>query len=148
MTVIGTGLVPGSAYRPTRSLEVSHLLDVPTLHTIGMLRRAKLPIRLRMVMPMSRYAGRLTGGIKGGRQQRIGDRVEVTEATVQAVQRLWHALSGQSAHVDRLGLLEKFRDVACRHRVVFQARFQSFKPESRQHQQPRYECHEQPRHKP
>jgi len=82
MTLICTGLVPdsssgrfavrivvGRVWCPGRvvwlpegvplltrrlSLEVSHQLDVPTLHTIGMLRRAKLPIRLRMLMRLSR----------------------------------------------------------------------------------------------
>jgi hypothetical protein len=33
------------------SLEVSHQLDVPTLHTIGMPRRPKLLIHPRMAMP-------------------------------------------------------------------------------------------------
>jgi hypothetical protein len=82
MTLICTGLVPdsssgrlavriviGRVWCPGRvvwlpegvplrtrrlSLEVSHQLDVPTLHTIGMLRRAKLPIRLRMLLRLSR----------------------------------------------------------------------------------------------
>jgi endonuclease III len=56
-------------------------------------------------------------------------------------------LSGQCAHVNRLGLLEKFRDIACGKRFVDQARFQPSEPESRQHQQPWDECHKQPRHK-
>lgn len=122
--------MPGSVYRPTRILEVSHRLDVPTLHTIGMLRRAKLPIRVRMVMRVSRQAQMSSAGNRGGRQQRIGDRVGVVEAitgfigeavhaAVQGVQRLRHSVSGQSTHVDRRGLLKKFRDIAGRHGVLF-----------------------------
>src|ERR1700736_1390990 len=109
MTRIRAGLVRDSVARPPRtrrlSPEVSHQLDVPTLHTIGMLRRAKLPIRPRMVMRLSRYAGVLGGGNKGGRQQRICDRLDATrsmrpfiahppDAAVQAVQSLGHSLPG------------------------------------------------------
>lgn len=68
-------------------------------------------------------------------------------APVQTVQRLGQALAGQRAHVDGFGVLEKFRDVVRGDRVVGQARFQPSQPERCQHQQPRDECHEQPRHK-
>ena len=51
------------------------------------------------------------------------------------------------SHITRLGLLKKFRDIPCCKGVVFQAGFQPLKPESRQHQQPRDECNQQPGHK-
>ena len=153
MTLIRTGRLLG---RPRK--RVSHQLDVPTLHTIGTLRRPKLPIRPRMLMPLSREDGLSGGGNKGSPQQRICGRLRVAgslgqlvgdapDAALQALQSLGHAVSGQCPDVARLGLLEKFRDIAGRNCVLRQARFEPVKPESCQHQQPRDERHEQPRHK-
>ena len=71
----------------------------------------------------------------------------VVDPAVQGIQRLGHSLPGQCAYINRFGLLEKFRDVTCRERVVFQAGFQPLKPESCKHQQPGGECNEQPGHK-
>lgn len=71
----------------------------------------------------------------------------VGDPAVQGIQRLRHSLPGQYAHISRLGLVEKFRDIACGESVVFQACFQPLKPEGCEHQQPRDECNDQPGHK-
>ena len=118
-----------------------------------------MPIRLRMLMPavsvgrgdraaeitVALSNGSVTGSTLAGSVRRFIS--HAPDPAVQALQSLGHSFPGQCAHVNRLGLLEKLRDIACRNRVLYQARFQPSKPESRQHQQPRDECNEQPRHK-
>lgn len=102
--------------------EVSHHLDVPTLHTIGMLRRAKLPIRSRMAMRLVRGAVIFGTGNGGGCQQAVGSRVGATdalEAPVQAIQCLGHSVPSQCAHIPGLGLRKKFRHITCRDCVLF-----------------------------
>jgi hypothetical protein len=73
--------------------------------------------------------------------------VAFTQPLMQAVQRLAHALPRQRVHVIGLGLLEKLGDVGSRDGVVLEARFETLQPECCQHQQPRDERREQPRHK-
>jgi hypothetical protein len=128
---------------------------VPTLHTIGMLTRPKLPIRLRLMRRLAWAVRLFDAGNQGGGPDLVrrpfratGQIVQlVGDAAVQGVQRVRHSLPGKYAYISRLGLLEKFRDITCSKRVVLQARLQPLQPQGRQHQQPRDECNDQPGHK-
>src|SRR5580693_2834116 len=55
-------------------------------------------------------------------------------ASMQIIQRLRHTLSGQRAHVDGLGVLEKLVNVVWRDGVVGQLLFEPPKPQRREHQ--------------
>ena len=66
---------------------------------------------------------------------------------VHAVHGAAHAVSRKCVDVVSLGLFEKLGHVRRRHGVAVKARFESFEAEGYQHQQPRNEPHEQPRHK-
>jgi endonuclease III len=73
--------------------------------------------------------------------------VAVVQPSVQAVQGVAHAVAGEGVDVVGLGLGEKLVDIGGRDGVAVQARFESLQPECCQHQQPRNERHEEPRHK-
>jgi hypothetical protein len=97
-----------------------------------------------MLMLLSGWAGLICARDNGAHQQWICGRLvpaaEVgrlfgvaTDPAVQTFQRLGHSFPGQSAHVYRLGLPEKFSDISCGNCVFFQACFKPCKTESCQH---------------
>lgn len=79
--------------------------------------------------------------------QSAGGGITLVQASVQGVQGTVHAVPGEPVHVGGLGLLEKLGDVACGDGVPGQGRFEALQTEGRQHQQPRDQRYEQPRHK-
>ena len=86
-----------------------------------MLTRAKLPIRLRMFVRLQRAVRLFRRGNNGARAELIGRPLAATgqivrvvgDAAVQALERVGHSGPGQNAHLSRLGLIEKFRNIAC-----------------------------------
>jgi hypothetical protein len=93
--------------------------------------------------------------VLGGRQTRRGDvldepggrRVPLAEPLMKAVQRASHPVTGKGVDVACLGLVEELGDVGCRQGVCGEARFDALEPEGREHEQPRDQRNEQPRHK-
>ena len=66
---------------------------------------------------------------------------------MQALKGLRHAVSRQRVHIVGLGLLKKLGHVGGGDGIATEARLESLEPKCCQHQQRRYEGHEQPRHK-
>jgi len=69
------------------------------------------------------------------------------EPSLHAVQRAAHPVSRQRVDIIGFGLLEKLEHIGGRDGLVVQPRFKSLEPECCQHQQPRDQRDEQPRHK-
>ena len=97
-----------------------------------------------MLIPLSGEWGFIGGGDNGADEQRMGRGAfaagkigrgtgDVGHPAMQRLERLGHSFPGQSAHIYRLGLVEKFRDISCTNCAFFQARFKPFKPECCQH---------------
>jgi len=94
-----------------------------------MLTRAKLPIRLRMFVRLQGAVRLSRRGNDVARPELIGRPLAATgqivgvvgDAAVQALERVGHSGPGQNAHISRLGLIEKFRNIARGKSVVLQA---------------------------
>ena len=71
----------------------------------------------------------------------------LVEPAKQTAQRTVHPVASQSVDVTGLGLIEKLGHVGGRDDLALEARLQALETEGRQHEQPRDERNEQPRHK-
>lgn len=71
----------------------------------------------------------------------------VGEPPMHPVQRLGHTLPGQRADIIGLCLFQEFGHVGGRDGIAVETRFEPVETEGGQHQQPRDEHDEQPRHK-
>ena len=114
------------------------LRDVPTLHTIGVASRLKFGIR----DVVHEYA-------RGQTPSRFGDEaiwIHVVISVVEQFVTLDFSRSRRGFRAVCLRLFEKRGDVSRRDGVVVEADFQAVEPERCQHQQPRDERYEQPRH--
>jgi hypothetical protein len=90
------------------------------------------------------YTRRQTCGVCARRSAVV--RRPPVQPLVHAVHGAAHTVSRKCVHIVGLGLFEKFGHIRRRHRVAIQARFESFETKGCQHQQPRNEGYEQPRH--
>lgn len=111
---------------------------MPTLHTIGVAGRSKF--RIRFVV--NEHARRQT-------PSRIGDGAIPVHVVIPVIEQfvgLDFAGSRGRFRAVCLGLFETRGDVRWRDGVVVEAGFQAVEPEGCQHQQPRDERYEQPRH--
>jgi len=129
--------------------------NVPTLHTIDVSSRLKLRIDARMRVYLRRQPG-LAGAIEvpgkdclgamfphvGFLRRGFGELLGL--ASVQVIQRLRHALSGQSAHIHCLCMFEKLVDIGRSDGVMGNLLFEPPETERRKHQQPGNAGHQQP----
>ena len=108
------------------------LSDQPTLHTIGL----PSPLKFRIDRAVDKDSRRQTRSIPA-RYSVVLFGCLPMQSPMLAVDGAAHTVSRKCVDVVGLGLFEKRRHVAGRHRVAGQARLEPFQRESCHHQQPR-----------